>query len=227
MLTLPPIPLLMPLLILEDDKSMRDRLVQILISLGYHNDDLYLAESISDCQNKLHTIKPAIALIDVHLPDGKGIDLIDHLLQINADMPIIVISGWSNEATILEALKKGATGYLLKERDDLELLLAIRNVLQGGVPIDPFIAQYLIQQSTQASSSIVPNLEKETDTFNITEREKQILSYIEQGMSNKEIADQLNVSKNTVETHIRNCYKKLFVSNRTMAAHKAKSNGII
>lgn len=227
MLTLPPIPLLVPLLILEDDKSMQDRLVQVLISLGYHNDDFYLAESISDCQNKLHTIQPAIALIDVHLPDGNGIDLIDHLLNINADMPIIVISGWSNEATILEALKKGATGYLLKERDDLELLLAIRNVLQGGVPIDPFIAQYLIQQSTQATFEAVPNTPKSAETFNLTDREKQVLTLIEQGMSNKEIADQLHVSKNTVETHIKNCYKKLFVSNRTMATHKAKSNGII
>lgn len=226
MLTLEPIPLLMPILILEDEKSMRDRLIYILSSLGYREDDFCFAASIADCQRELYTVKPAIALIDLHLPDGNGIDLVDNLLHVNSEMPIIVISGWSNESTILEALKKGATGYLLKERDDLELLLAIRNVLQGGVPIDPFIAQYLIQQSTQNASNTLET-PKSTDIFNLTDREKQVLKFIAQGMSNQEISDELHVSKNTVETHIRNCYKKLFVSNRTMAAQKAKSNGLI
>lgn len=137
-----------------------------------------------------------------------------------------MISAWSDELTIIEALKNGATGYLLKERDDLEILIAIRNVLQGGIPIDPFIAKHLIQKSKQSSpdSSLTQN---STNKFNLTSREKEVLKFIAHGMSNQEIANQLYVSKNTIETHIRNCYKKLFVSNRTMAAHKAKSNGII
>lgn len=226
MLSLESIQLLKPVLILEDEKTMSDRLAQILISIGYQKEDIYFAESLYICKEKLNTMKPAIAFIDLHLPDGNGLNSIEQLLQVNPEIPIIVISAWSDELTILEALKKGATGYLLKERDDLEILIAIRNVLQGGTPIDPFIAKHLIQKSTQPSPSS-PSAQNSQNTFNLTSREKEVLSFIAHGMSNKEIADQLYVSKNTIETHIRNCYKKLFVSNRTMAAHKAKSNGII
>lgn len=226
MLTLEPIPLLTPILILEDEKIIHNRLARILMSLGYQEKDFCFVESLQTFENKITIIKPAIALIDLHLPDGNGLHSIEKLLEVNPEMPIIIISAWCDELTILEAIQKGATGYLLKERDDLEILLAIRTVLQGGVPIDPFVAQYIIQQSKQ-SSPIQYKLPQTTNTFNLTDREKEILSFISHGMSNKEIANQLYVSKNTVETHIRNCYKKLFVSNRTMATHKAKSNGII
>lgn len=226
MFTLDPVPLLTPILILEDEKVIRNRLARLLMSIGYQEKDLCFVESLQDCQNQLHTITPAMALIDLHLPDGNGLLSIERLLEVNADIPIIVISAWSDELTILEALKKGATGYLLKERDDLELLLAIRNVLQGGIPIDPFVAQYLIQQSKQ-STAISPTTSQFTNTFNLTDREKEVLNFIAHGMSNKEIANQLCVSKNTVDTHIRHCYKKLFVSNRAMAIHKARTNGII
>lgn len=227
MLTLESIPLLKPILILEDDAFMRDRLAKILISIGYQIADVCFAESLQICRDKLKTTKPAMALIDLHLPDGSGLSAVETIIKMNPNIPTIVISAWCDESTILEALKKGATGYLLKERDDLELLLAIRNVLRGGVPIDPFIAQYIIQQSKPTSHSEPQKAAHSPPTFNLTDREKEVLSAIAQGMSNKEIAETLHVSKNTVETHIRHCYKKLFVSNRTMAAHKARSNGII
>lgn len=227
MLELKLVPLIKPILILEDEQLVRDRLAKILISLGYQFTDIIFAESLKNCQNKLETSTPSMALIDLHLPDGNSLDFIETLLKLNSEMPIIVISAWCDELTIISALKKGATGYLLKERDDLEILLAIRNVLQGGVPIDPFIAQHLIQKSTQPCNSVVSEASQSTNNFHLTDREKGVLQFIAQGMSNKEIADQLYLSKNTVETHIRNCYKKLFVSNRTMAAQKARSNGII
>lgn len=226
MLALESIPLLKPIFILEDEEVMSRRLTQILISVGYQAGDIYLAESIKHFKENLEITKPEIALIDIHLPDGNGLNIIEKLLNINPDMPIVVISGWSDELTILEALKRGATGYLLKERDDLELLLAIRHVLQGGVPIDPFVAQYIIQQSKEPLA-VSPKIPKSRNTFNLTDREKEVLSLIAHGMSNKEIAVELYVSKNTIETHIKNCYKKLFVSNRTMATQKAISNGII
>lgn len=227
MLALKPVPLLKPILILEDERLMHERLTQILLSIGYQIEDLCFAESLQAFQDKLDTTQPAMAFIDLYLPDGCGLSSVETLINANFDIPIIVISAWSDELTIFEALKKGATGYLLKERDDIELLLAIRNVLQGGVPIDPFIAQYLIQQSAQTTDPATPKTWQTTDTFNLTDREIGVLRCIAQGLSNKEIANQLYVSKNTIETHIRNCYKKLFVSNRTMAAHKARANGII
>ncbi len=207
---------------------MADRLIQILTSIGYLKSELHLSRSLHDFQKQLQHITPELALIDLHLPDGNGLNVVEILLQKKSEMPIIVISAWCDEITILNAIKKGAIGYLLKEREDLEIVLAIRSVLRGGSPIDPFIAQYLIQQSSHDQFNQPKNTSTvATNSFNLTEKETEVLQLIARGMSNQEIADHLFVSKNTVETHIRHCYQKLLVSNRIMATQKAKANGII
>ncbi len=91
----------------------------------------------------------ALALVDLGLPDGNGTALIAALRAQDATMGILVISAWSTEEAILQALRAGATGYLLKERDDLEVMLSIRSVLRGGAPIDPFIARRVMIEFQQ------------------------------------------------------------------------------
>ena len=88
----------------------------------------------------------SLALIDLGLPDGHGNDFIRYVKQYDASIGILVISAWSTEDAIFEALKSGATGYVLKERDDAEVLLSIRSILRGGAPIDPFIAREILKQ---------------------------------------------------------------------------------
>lgn len=83
----------------------------------------------------------AMALVDLGLPDGSGLDLIAWLRERAWALPILVISAWSTEEMLMGALRVGANGYVLKEREDVEIALSVKNVLKGGAPIDPFIAR--------------------------------------------------------------------------------------
>ena len=94
--------------------------------------------------NGTDTGKFVMALIDLGLPDGNGIELIGWLRARDEDLPILVISAWSTEEMILGALRAGASGYVLKERDDLEIASSLKSVLKGGAPIDAFIARRIL-----------------------------------------------------------------------------------
>ena len=144
---------------------------------------------------------------------------------------ILVISAWSTEDAILNALSAGATGYVLKERDDLEVSLSIKSVLRGGAPIDPFIAQKILKQlhfNEKNNSNKTSPIQKVMDQDSVlSKRELGILELVSQGLSNKEIADQLNLSRYTVESHIKHIYRKLAVCNRAKAIDTARNLGLL
>ena len=164
-----------------------------------------------------------MALVDLGLPDGNGIDLIAELRQADPGMGILVISAWSTEDAILAALRAGANGYVLKERDDLEVTLSIRSVLRWR-PIDPFIARRIIaelQPSTPAANKELP-----AESV-LSVREVQILKLVADGLTNREIAESLFLSRYTVECHIKNIYRKLSVPSRTKAVSEARARGLL
>ena len=121
------------------------RLRDLLMVLGYTPEALLFAGSIAQAKALLADQPIAMALVDVGLPDGNGVDLIRVLHQRDATLPILVISTWNTEQVVVTALQAGATGYLLKERDDAEISLSIRSALRGGAPIDPFVAKRILE----------------------------------------------------------------------------------
>lgn len=135
-----------PVIIVEDEPLIQKRLTDILINIGYSISDLYFAQNLAQANMQLERYSASFALVDLGLPDGSGIDFIETLKNYDPTITILVISAWSTEDSILNALSAGATGYVLKERDDLEVSLSIRSVLRGGAPIDPFIAQKILKQ---------------------------------------------------------------------------------
>ncbi|MBN3729311.1 response regulator, partial [Burkholderia sp. Ac-20379] len=157
MTLLPPEPLVPgPLLMVDDEPLMQRRLTAILTSLGYTDDMLLYAGSLSEAR-AIRAAQPcAIALVDIGLPDGSGIELIREWHEADPALPIVVISTWSTGPTIVGALQAGATGYLLKERDDLEIALSIRSVLRGGAPIDPFVARHILDTAVNAPAAPAP-----------------------------------------------------------------------
>ena len=124
-----------PVLVVEDEPLLQQRLRGVLLALGYAPDALLFPATLAEARACLAQQPVALALVDLQLPDGNGCDLI---VQLRADDPglgILVVSAWSSEDAILGALRAGATGYVLKERDDLEVSISIRSVLRGGAPI--------------------------------------------------------------------------------------------
>lgn len=213
-----------PILVLEDDIFMQQRTEKLLRELGYTSDVIYYAQSVKQAHTFIDQYSFALALIDLGLPDGSGLEVIQTLHHLNAELPILVISTCCTQNIILQAIHTGATGYFLKERDDFEILLSIRNVIRGGAPIDPFIAQQILKNIS--FESIEKHSNQEQNDL-LSKREYEILNLVAQGMSNREIAEALFLSKYTIECHIKNIYRKLCVSNRSKAIHTARTMGLI
>ncbi|HWD12626.1 response regulator transcription factor [Pseudochrobactrum sp. sp1633] len=215
-----------PVLIVEDDVAVSQRLENLLLQLGYQADALMMASSIAEAQHYLTDQLVALALVDLGLPDGSGIDLIRMMHEQNPTVAILVISAWSTQEAILAALRAGATGYVLKERDDLEVALALRSVLRGGAPIDPLLARRIISEFSFEEEEGIAD-EPATEAEKLSPREHQILRLVAEGMGNRDIAEKLSISRYTVECHVKNIYRKLAVSSRTRAIRTARQRGLL
>ncbi|QPF31064.1 response regulator transcription factor [Acinetobacter lwoffii] len=217
-----------PVLIVEDEYVIQRRLKIILSNLGYQDDVLLFANTVKEAYAVLQQQPIALALIDLGLPDGSGISIIEKIREQDAQALILVVSAWSTQDSLFSAIQAGATGYVLKERDDVEVALAIRSILRGGAPIDPFVAREILKQiSIPTISATIEQNRSAADQEMLTQREQEILSLVAQGLSNREIAEQLYVSRYTVESHIKHIYRKLSVSKRTKAVSTARYLGIL
>ena len=215
-----------PVLVVEDEPLLQQRLCAVLMQLGYAQDALLMAASLAEARACLAVQPVALALVDLQLPDGNGRELIEQLRADDPGLGILVVSAWSSEDAILGALRAGATGYVLKERDDIEVSLSIRSVLRGGAPIDPFIARRILELLPVLTVA-VPAAQRQDPGEPLSERERQILQLVADGLSNSEIAEQVFLSRYTVESHVKRIYRKLAVSSRTMAIRAARQQGVI
>jgi DNA-binding NarL/FixJ family response regulator len=214
-----------PVFVVEDDPVIQQRLTQLLLSIGYQINEILYAQTVAHAKKIISNQPIFFALIDLGLPDGHGIEVIECLRLKNHDIPILVISAWSSQDNIINAIQAGATGYLLKERDDFEIILSIKNILKGGAPIDPFIAQQILAKLPSFSPQ--KKITTTDQKILLSIRELEILNLVSQGMSNREISEHFNLSKHTIECHIKHIYRKLAVNNRSKAVNTARSLGIL
>ena len=215
-----------PVLVVEDEPSVKQRLFNLLLGLGYDASSLLWADNIAKARSMYEAQAVALALVDLGLPDGSGQTVIEELRSKDSMMMILVISAWSTEDAIMGALSAGATGYSLKERDDLELRLGITSTLRGGAPIDPFIAKRIMHEFAVAAAGKKESA-AESVAVTLTSREQGILQLVAQGMTNREIAEHLQLSRYTVECHVKKIYQKMSVKTRTRAIHIARQQGLI
>jgi len=218
-----------PTLIVEDDPATRRRLGALLESLAVPSAVL-LADSIALARETC-TATPVLgtALIDLGLPDGSGIELIAWLRTHRPEVTCVVISAWSDEAHVLAALRAGACGYLLKERDDDELRTALQSMARGGAPIDPFVARGILALVAQLGTPpiAVPPPTAPAAHGSMTPREIDILQRVAQGYSNREIAEATGLSRLTIESYTKTIYRKLAVGSRTAAVFAARKRGLL
>lgn len=209
-------------LVVEDDPALRARLQRLVAGVDAAA-DVALAGDLAQAQALLREREFALALIDVGLPDGSGIDLIARLRAQHPATQALVVSSWGDEHTVIGALRAGAIGYLLKERDDLELTVSLRSIQRGGAPIDPVIARRIL--------AMLPGVEAKAPSpqseVRLSEREYEVLQLLARGYSNREIADMVSLSKLTIEGYTKAIYRKLAVGSRTAAVFEAKSLGLL
>jgi len=162
-----------------------------------------------------------VLLLDLGLPDGNGLDLIE---EFNArGVRVIVFSVLGDEQSVLAAIERGAAGYLLKDTAAEQMREAIAQVLDGGAPLTPAVAGHLLRKMRRA---IVPADNKPDDALmNLTAREREVLMALARGFSYDETATMLEISKHTVNHHIKQIYAKLAVTSRSQAVFEAVQAG--
>ena len=215
------------ILIIDDEPPLLERLQRILVSLGHEAAALHCAGNIAQAKALAGKTAFAMSLVDLGLPDGSGIEFIRWLRSRDAAVPILVISAWSTEEMILGALRAGASGYVLKERDDVEISMSLKSVLKGGAPIDPFIARRILGLIGEPIAGVAVEKTDEALREALSEREREILELVAHGLGNREIAEKVNLSRWTIHSHIRNIYAKLAVNSRTQAVHAARERGLL
>jgi len=193
------------ILIADDHVLLRQGLKQI-IELEEDMKVIYQASDGEEAYEIAKKISPDIILMDINMPNINGIKAAKMLKNDNPKNKIMFLTIYNDKEYLMEALKIGVEGYILKDADSDELIKAIRTISNGGVYIHPSLV------------SEIENLDTDECKKELTDREMQILSLIAEGYSNKEIADKLFLSEKTVKNHVYNIFRKLDVKDRTQAA---------
>ncbi len=208
-------------MIVDDQPIIRDGLKMILdmyedievVGVATNGSD-----AISICKEK----EIDVILMDIRMPDMDGVEATKRIKAKHEKIKIIILTTFDDDEYIFEALKQGASSYLLKDMNSDEIVSAIRVVKQGGSVMPPKVTAKVVNKFAKISSST-----EQSAYEHLTEREMEIIKHIAAGMSNKEIAKALYLSQGTVKNHITNILSKLNMRDRTQVALYAIENKII
>jgi DNA-binding NarL/FixJ family response regulator len=206
------------LLIFEDNTGLRQSLEMLL------NDEtnFHVAASYPDCDKadkQVEKYKADLVIMDIDMPGIGGVEGVRRIKNTNPDVKVVMHTMFDDDNRIFDSICAGADGYLLKNTSPLQLVTALQEVMQGGAPMSPFVAQKVFQHFRQVKT--------DSEQFNLTTREKEILELLVKGNSYKMIADKSHVSIDTVKKHLQNIYHKLQVNCGTEAVAKALRHKIV
>ncbi len=156
-------------------------------------------------------LQPNVILMDISMPGLNGIEATRQIRHNHPDIKVVVLSMHTNEEYVFQVLQAGASGYVLKQSDSMEVLTAIRAALSGGSFLSPPISRTVIDDYVRRAKARGQG----SDLYLLTPRQREVLQLLAEGLSNQKIAKQLNISVKTVETHRSNMMNKLDVSSKT------------
>lgn len=207
------------IVIIEDDPVVRQYFLRIIATEpGY--DIIGMAPDLA-AGRALIRLEPDLFLMDIGLPDGNGFDLVPEIKAACAAKALI-ISTFGDRDTVVKALSAGADGYLLKDSTPAQVLDAIAITLDGGAPVSPAAAVYLLELLRQPQPVAAPAPTPSSDE-RLTAREAELLAAFAEGQSYKEAARTLGISPHTVGNHVKSIYRKLEVNSRSEAIRAAGS----
>jgi DNA-binding NarL/FixJ family response regulator len=201
--------------IVEDDEQVRENLA----SLIRETNGFECIGTFSSGEQALDGMPrraPDVVLMDVNLPGMSGVECVRLLKSQLPDLQVVILTVYDDSDRIFQALQMGASGYLLKRSTSEEILRAVEDVHRGGAPMSSYIARKVVQSFQRQGPS-------EKASENLTKRENDVLNYVARGYTNKEIADALGLSAETVRGYLKTIYSKLHVRSRTEAAMKFRA----
>lgn len=210
--------------IFDDNKKLLDSL-NVLIdgSPGFQIAGTFI--NCSDLVSKIEDSQPDVILMDIEMPGINGIEAVKIVKKHFPKINVLMQTAFENDEHVFEAICAGASGYILKNTPPSRILECIVEVYQGGSPMSPSVARKVLGflQFSKPESRI----ESTTENYNLSTREKEVLSCLVNGMSYKMIADHCSITYETVRSHMKKIYEKLHVASMTEAVAKAINQKIV
>src|SRR5258705_1032037 len=206
--------------IFEDNNNMREGLYQLINgSNGFICTGAF--PNCDDLTKRIEKSNPDVIVMDIEMPGINGIEGVRQVKETFPEIKVLMETIFEDDEKIFDSICAGAEGYILKNTPPVEILSAIKEIYDGGSPMTPTIANRVLKMVKTQRVSHSNNI------FNLTDREKEILSCLVEGMSYKLIADECTISIDTVNVHIKNIYKKLQVHSKSEAVAKAIKGKIV
>lgn len=179
------------------------------------------AENGQEALEQAQKLMPDLILMDIAMPVCDGLEATRRILAQMPYVKIVILTVAEDDQSLFEAIKSGAYGYLLKKLEPDELFEMLRGVSRGEAPISRYMASKIMREFSQLAQESEPR----SETQQLTDREREVLQLVAQGLSNKAIADKLVVAENTVKNHLKNILTKLHLENRVQVAVYAAQQG--
>ncbi len=210
-------------LVVEDQPQLLRNIVKLLSA---HPDQVEVVGTAMDGETGLTEaarLTPDLLLLDLELPGIDGIEVTARLKQRQPDVDVLILTSFDDEAKVYEAIRAGASGYLVKRVGIEKILSGIREVREGGVVVEAVIARRFWNyfQSVQAKPP------EPVDPFGLSELELELLRFVAKGLSNAEVGRVMNIERRTVRTHLGHIYKKLGVNTHVEAVIQAMRAGLV
>ena len=200
--------------IVEDNKTVREGF-ETLLNRTEGFQCVCACDTVAEALRKIPKTRPDVVLMDIQLPDSTGVECTAKLKELMPALHIVIVTVYEDSERIFQALRAGACGYLLKRAEPEKVILAVREAMDGGVPMTPEIARKVIGQFRGQTTTA-------QEVESLSEREREVLELVMHGLGNKAIADRLGVTIAAVKWHLQHIYEKLHVHSRTEAALKFK-----
>lgn len=208
-------------LICDDQDIVREGL-QLILETDSEIQVIGLAQDGAEAVEQVETLQPNLVLMDLKMPGMNGVEATRIIRDKFPHIYVLVLTTLDTDTWVFDAIRSGASGYLLKDTPRQQLIAAVKDTVQGKVHVDPSVAGKLLTQLNKGAAS--------PDTFiadELSERESEILKLVARGFTNTEIAAQLYLSEGTVRNYASSIFTKLGVTDRTQAAIKALRYGLV
>jgi len=207
-------------MVVDDHPIWRDAVARDLAEDGF--DVVATADGVAAAKRRAAVVKPDVVLMDMQLTDGTGVQATTEVLEVSPSSRVLVLSASDERDDVLEAVKAGATGYLVKSASKSELSEAVRATAAGRAVFTPSLAGLVLGEYRRIAQS--PDAGPARPS--LTERETEVLRYVAKGLSAKQIAEKLSLSHRTVENHVQATFRKLQVANRVELTRYAIEHGL-
>jgi len=214
------------ILLVDDHRLVREGFAQML-ELEEEFIVIGQAANAKEALKKALELKPDIILMDIKLPGVNGIEATRMIKKELLDTEIIILSMYDEEEYVREAVRAGATGYVLKDISQEDLIRTIRVVFSGGSYIQPSLARKVLQDLASGGKARRHTSARSSTVRELSDREIEVLQLVADGKSNKEVAKELTISEKTVKAHLRSIFRKLEVGDRAQAVATAMRRGLV